>query len=90
MEGNQPTITDIWGLGQHGETAHFQINYAIKTVLFFSTAFWATEKRQSRSSPVELWLLETGGKREWDKPWHWVLPTTGVLSFLGMWLWLLC
>lgn len=59
MAGNQPTITGVWGLGKHGETANFKINYTIKAVLFFSPAFWATGsagKRQSRSIPVELLL----------------------------------
>lgn len=60
MAANQPTITGVWGLGQHGEAAHSQINDAIKRVLFFSPLFWATGsagKGQSRSIPVQprLW-----------------------------------
>lgn len=65
MAGNQPTITGVWGLGQHGETAHFKINYAIKTVLFFfSPAFWATGsagERQSRNILVHM----AGGRGGW-------------------------
>lgn len=45
MAGNQPTITGVWGLGQHGETAHLEIDCAIKTVLFFFPAFWATAQQ---------------------------------------------
>lgn len=85
MAGNQPTITGVWGLGQHGDTAHFEINYAIRTVLFFSPAFWATGsagKRRSRSIPVEsrLWQEEEEGGCVWEQ----ALGARGVLPiFLG-------
>lgn len=95
MAGNQPTITGVWGLGQHRETAHFKINYAIKTVLVFFPAFWATgsagkwQSRRSECSHGCLWQEEEEGGCAWEQALALTPANQGFFFFLGMWLCLL-
>lgn len=68
MAGNQPTITGVWGLGQHRETAHFKINYAIKTVLFFFPCFLGyrlSREVAEQEVRVQPRLSVAGGRGGW-------------------------